>query len=72
MPARKSWAARSITPEPQIPMGGSSAMVWISNLRLAGSIVTRSMTPGPASMPIRVTPPSSAGPAAPAQPMSQS
>jgi uncharacterized 2Fe-2S/4Fe-4S cluster protein (DUF4445 family) len=27
MPARKSWAARSMTPEPQIPRGGRSSMV---------------------------------------------
>ena len=67
MPHKKRWAARSIRPEPQIPTGGRFSMVWISICKVSGSIATRSITPGPAIMPILAAPPSSAGPAAPAQ-----
>ena len=38
MPERKSWAARSITPEPQIPRGGWSSRVWMLNSLVPGSI----------------------------------
>jgi len=69
---KKRLAARSIIPDPQMPMGVLSSMVWTTRSFESGSIHTRSITPGFAVMPILLTPPSSAGPAAPAQAISQS
>ncbi len=65
-------ATRSMMPEPQIPMGGLLSIVVYLIDPVSGSILTCSMAPLPARMPIRATPPSSAGPAAPAQAMNHS
>ena len=61
-PARSSPATASITPEPQIPTGGTPPMVAV--FTPSPSISTRLMAPGRAAMPHARFPPSKAGPAA--------
>ncbi len=61
-----SSASRSINPEPVIPRGLIPLIVLNTGVSVSGSIVILSIAPGFARMPNRTSPPSSAGPAAPA------
>ena len=64
-PARYPSAIRSTMPEPQMPTGGRFPIVSICSAFFS-SIFTPHTAPGSARIPDLLTPPSSAGPAAPA------
>lgn len=53
-PACTSPARRSTTPEPQMPMGSLPVMVTNSVGSPASSMVTRSMAPATAFIPLRI------------------
>jgi len=71
-PVRSRLASRSIVPEPHTPRGGASPMVEQVGRAVAASTLTLSMAPVAPRMPLPIPPPSEAGPAEQAQPISRS